>query len=79
MGSGEKTAHGQRDKERERESEREKEKRTHGTNEDTGTRIDHRSNCYKIGVRSRLKSGYGYSAFEFNARHHFDSNPALGY
>lgn len=24
------------------------------------------SNCYKIGVWSRLKSGYGYSAFRFN-------------
>lgn len=40
-------------------------------------RIDHRSNCYKIGVRSRLKSGYGYSAFEFNARRPPPPSPAL--
>lgn len=34
------------------------------------------SNCYKIGVWSRLKSGYGYSAFGFNVailRSAFDS------
>lgn len=63
MGSGRK----QRDSVRERatamgggwRSERERWEEHAGSTGDE--RIDHRSNCYKIGVRSRLKSGYGYS------------------
>lgn len=49
--------------------------RTRGIN-GRDERIDHRSNCYKIGVRSRLKSGYGYSLLSslMLANHPLDPN-----